>query len=237
MRLPDQKKLIEEESWKNLIVFDACRYDYFEKIYPDYLEGDLIKAHNRGISWSFDWFNEMFDEEYDAVLYSAAPFAIREKWSERGWTYTDHFVDVIGHQDIDFDHDKGSSPPELINEAVRRHDWDGRRVIRFLQPHPPFIDTPLEELTKGKGKIRRTERALVEGEITERDLKDAYEKNVRIAFEGATDLIPELDGKIVITSDHGTALNENSYLFHAQSYPEMPCLNHVPWFDVEDTLE
>jgi len=230
----DQKKLIEEGDWRNLIVFDACRYDYFEEIYPDYLEGDLIKVHNRGISWTFTWFQEMFDGKYDAVLYSAAPFAIREKWPKRGWTYTDHFVDVKGHQDIGFDHEKGTSPPKLINEAVRRHDWDGRRVIRYLAPHPPL---PGLEFTKGSGKIQRTERALIKGEITEQDLKDAYEKNVRIAFEGATDLIPELDGKIVITSDHGTALNENSYIFHAQSYPEMPCLNHVPWFDVEDTLE
>jgi len=132
---------------------------------------------------------------------------------------------------------RGLLPPELINKAVRRHGWDGRRVIRYLQPHPPFLSTPLEELTRGKGKIQRTEKALIEGEITEQDLRDAYEKNVRIAFEGAVDLIPDLDGSVVITSDHGTALNENSYLFHAQSYPEMECLNTVPWFKVEDTLK
>jgi len=237
MRLPDQKELIEEENWDNLIIFDACRYDFFEKLYPEYLRGTLRKVWNGGVSWTYDFFQRNFDGEYDAVLYSAAPFAIREKWSERGWTYTDHFVDVIGHQDIDFDREKGSSPPELINEAVRRHNWNGKRVIRILQPHPPFLDTPLEKLTRGKGKIQRTEKALVEGEITEQDLRVAYEKNVRIAFEGAVDLIPDLDGKVVITSDHGTALNENSYLFHARSYPEMPCLNHVPWFRAEDTLE
>jgi len=233
----DQKGLIEKENWDNLIIFDACRYDYFEKIYPDYLEGNLSKVHNRGISWTCEWFQEMFDGKYNAVLFSAAPFAIRDKWSERGWTYTNHFVDVIGHQDIDFNHEKGSSPPDLINEAVRRHGWDGKRVIRYLQPHPPFLNTPLEELSRGKGKIQRTEKALIEGEITERELKDAYEENVRIAFEGAVGLIPDLDGSVVITSDHGTALNESSYLFHAQSYPEMSCLNEVPWFEVEDTVD
>jgi len=229
----DQKKLIKETSWDNLIILDACRYDYFEKIYPECLEGDLKKCWNRGISWTYLWFEEMFDGKYDAVLYSAAPFAIREKWSERGWTYTDHFADVIGHQDIDFDCEKGTSPPKMINEAVRRHDWNGRRVIRYLVPHPPL---PNLEFTKGSGKIQRTEQALITGEITEQDLRDAYEKNVRIAFEGAMDLIPSLDGDVVITSDHGTALNENSYLFHAQSYPEMECLNEVPWFQVKSII-
>jgi len=233
MKLLDQKKTIEREDWDNLMIFDACRYDYFEKIYLKYLKGELKKAHNRGISYTFDWFDEMFDGKYDAVLYTAAPFAVRENFAER-WTYTDHFVDVVGHQDIDFDHEKGTSPPKLINEAVRKHDWNGKRVIRYLQPHPPFLDTPLEELTRGKGKIQRTEQALVEGRITEQGLRDAYEKNVRVAFEGAVDLIPDLDGTIVITSDHGTALNENSYLFHTRSHPEMPCLNHVPWFAVEE---
>jgi len=232
--LVDQKKLIEGRNWDNLIIFDAMRYDYFEKLYPEYLEGRLKKVHNRGISWTFDFFNEMFDGKWDAVLYTAAPFAVRENFAERGWTYTNHFVDVVGHQDIDFDSEKGTSPPELINEAVRKHDWNGKRVIRYLQPHPPFLDTPLEELTKGKGKIQRTEQALMEGRITEQDLRDAYEKNVRVAFEGGVDLIPDLDGAIVITSDHGTALNENSYLFHTRSHPEMPCLNHVPWFAVEE---
>ena len=112
MKLLDQKKTIERDDWDNLMIFDACRYDYFEKIYPKYLKGELKKAHNRGISYTFDWFDEMFDGKYDAVLYTAAPFAVRENFAERGWTYTNHFVDVVGHQDIDFDHEKTGFPSQ-----------------------------------------------------------------------------------------------------------------------------
>lgn len=107
-----QKKLIEERNWNNLIIFDACRFDFFQRLYPNYLKGELLKADNSGISYTFDWFDEMLDGKYDAVLYSAAPFAIREKWNKRGWSYTDHFREVVGHQDIDFDFDKGTSPPK-----------------------------------------------------------------------------------------------------------------------------
>jgi len=237
MKLPDQKKLIEETDWKNLVIMDACRYDSFEKIYPEYLEGELRKVHNRGISYTFDWFDEIFDGKWNAVLYSAAPFAIREKWSERGWTYTDHFVDVIGHQDIDFDHEKGSSPPKLINEAVRRHNWNGKRVIRFLQPHPPFLDTPLEELTKGSGKIQRTQKMIDQGRLTFGELRDAYESNVRIAFEGAVDLISDLNGNTVITSDHGTCLGDCGQFYHARGFEKHDHLVEVPWFNVEDTVD
>jgi len=231
MKLPDQKKLIEKRDWDNLIIFDAMRYDYFEEIYPEYLEGELKKVYNRGISWTYDFFNEMFDGEWDAVLYTAAPFAIRETFAERGWTYTDHFREVLGHQDVDFDYEKGTSTPEMINETVRQHDWNGRKVIRYMAPHPPLPGLPF---TKGAGKIQRTEKKLMKGEITEEDLKEAYKKNVRVAFEGVVSLIPDLDGEVVITADHGTALNESSYLFHARGYPEMPCLNHLPWFKVEE---
>jgi len=233
----DQKKLIKETNWKNLILFDACRYDYFEKIYPEYLEGDLLKAYNRGISWTYSWFSEFCRNMNDVTLFTAAPVAVH-KWKEKeqgGYDPEEHFKEIPNWQEYDWDFEERTATPLKINEVVRRRGSE-RNFIRYLKPHPPFINTPLEEVTKGKGKIQRTEKALIEGEITEQDLKDAYEKNVRIAFEGAVDLIPDLDGDVVITSDHGTALNENSYLFHTQSYPEMPCLNHVPWLGVKSII-
>ena len=150
-------------------------------------------------------------------------------------TRSNHFREIPNWSEYDWDFGEGTATPLKINEVVRRKDSE-RNFIRYLKPHPPFINTPLEEVTKGKGKIQRIEKALVKGEITEQDLKDAYEKNVRIAFEGAVDLIPDLDGDVVIASDHGTALGESSFLFHARSYPEMPCLNHVPWFRVESVI-
>jgi len=171
----------------------------------------------------------------DVTLFTAAPVAIH-KWKEKeGGDYDpeEHFEEIPNWTEYDWDFEEGTATPQKINEVVRRTPAR-KRLVRYLKPHPPFVGTPLEDLTKGSGKIQRTEQALIKGEITEQDLKDAYEKNVRIAFEGAVDLIPDLDGDVVITSDHGTALGESSYLFHARSYPSIPCLNHVPWFVVED---
>ena len=51
--MEDQGELIDEffdgEGEKTLILLDAMRYDYFEKLYPEYLEGELIKAHKVGV--------------------------------------------------------------------------------------------------------------------------------------------------------------------------------------------
>ena len=36
------------EEWDTLIVLDACRYDFFEKVYRDYLSGTLEKRVSPG---------------------------------------------------------------------------------------------------------------------------------------------------------------------------------------------
>lgn len=227
--LQDQKALIEKGDWDNLIIFDACRYDYFKKLYPDYISGTLLKCWNRGISWTYDWFNEMFDGKYDAVLYSPAPFTVSERLAEMGWNYTDHFDDIIGHEVIEFSHEEGTCHPSAINSAVRKHNYDRRKIIRYMQPHPPL---PGLEFTRGKGKVKRTVDKISCGEVTRKDIMKAYEKNVQIAFEGLLDLLPDLKGKTVVTADHGTALGEAGYWYHGRAYPVMYCLNVVPWFEV-----
>jgi len=222
------------EGEKTLILLDACRYDYFEKLCSDYLEGELIKCYNQGVSWTYSWFSKFCRNLKDVTLFTAAPVAVHKWKKKEGGDYDpeEHFKEIPNWSEYDWNFEEGTATPFKINEVVRRKPAQ-KRLVRLLKPHPPFVNTPLEELTKGKGKIQRTERALVKEEITEQDLKHAYEKNVRIAFEGAVDLILDLDGDVVITSDHGTALNESSYLFHAKDYPSMPCLNEVPWFAVE----
>lgn len=34
-----QRELIEKRDWTFLLVLDACRFDYFKKAYPRFLEG------------------------------------------------------------------------------------------------------------------------------------------------------------------------------------------------------
>jgi len=174
----------------------------------------------------------------DVTLFTAAPVAVHKFKEKEGGNYDpeEHFKEIPNWTEYDWDFEEGTATPQKISEVVRRKPAR-KRLVRYLKPHPPFVGTPLEDLTKGSGKIQRTEEALIKGKITEEDLRDAYEENVRTALEGAVDLILSLEGNVAITSDHGTALNESSYLFHVRSYPEIPCLNHLPWFEVEGVKE
>jgi len=228
------KEFFNGEGERTLILLDACRYDFFEKLYPRFFEGELTKCYNEGVSWTYDWFSKFCRNLNDVTLFTAAPVAV-QKWKDKSvdeYDPKEHFKEIPSWLEYDWNFEEGTATPKKINEVVRRKPAR-KRLVRYLKPHPPFVGTPLEDLTKGSGKIQRTEEALAKGEITEEDLRDAYGENVRVAFEGAVDLIPDLDGSTVVTSDHGTALDESSYLFHARSYPEMPCLNEVPWFRVE----
>lgn len=45
-KIPSQKKLIEEIDWKYLIILDACRHDYFEKVYSNFFSGELRKVRS-----------------------------------------------------------------------------------------------------------------------------------------------------------------------------------------------
>ena len=57
----DQRKLIHERNWDVLIILDACRYDYFEKVYMDYF-GDMGKLQTvkSPATWTGAWVAEIF---------------------------------------------------------------------------------------------------------------------------------------------------------------------------------
>ena len=121
--------------------------------------------------------------------------------------------------------------PEQVNRVVRENldELDGG-IIRYLKPHPPLAG--LEGLTSGPGKVRRTMEALASGSVTVDELEEAYERTYRVAFEAMLDILPELDGRVAVTADHGECLRCGQ-LFHADRFDPHDHLVEVPWFEVE----
>ena len=59
-----------------------------------------------------------------------------------------------------------------------------------------------------------------------------YEENLRIVLEDIADLVEELDGKVVVTADHGEAFGEEGvWEHHIETH--IPPLIEVPWLEVE----
>lgn len=68
---------------------------------------------------------------------------------------------------------------------------------------------------------------------TKEKLMEYYRENMRLALENANELAEELDGKVIITSDHGEAFGEQGvWEHHVETH--IPPLVEVPWLEVEE---
>jgi hypothetical protein len=67
---------------------------------------------------------------------------------------------------------------------------------------------------------------------TDERMKQHHKENMRRAMENAKEIIKEVDGKVIITSDHGEAFGEKGvWGHHIETY--IPPLVEVPWLEVE----
>lgn len=286
-----------ESDWDHLIILDACRYDFFEQVYGDYLEGNLEKRKSIASSTP-EWASKTFTDQHDITYFSSNPFIngaglpLNEiEWGSScgyEWNAENHITDIIDVWHEAWDDDLGTVTPEGMNEVVldnldRTEDTE-RTIIHYMQPHAPYI-------TRGRGrkveKIRKSFKEAKEdgekndeedgvlstvGDIvrpkfedivedntmamklgmwveldpssllsvgrngTRETLEEYYEENLRLAMEQVVELVQELDGKVVVTSDHGEAFGEQGvWEHHIETH--IPALVEVPWLEVQGVKE
>ena len=277
---------VAKEDWDYLIVLDACRYDFFEEVYDEYLNGKLEKRTSKGSS-TLEWLAKSFPDEYNIDYYSANPYinskGISLDDSEWGsscgyeWNPPDHFSNIIDIWDFGWDQDLGTVPPENVNKAFLSNNNDNKSIIHYMQPHSPYISggegrklkqirkgfsendqseedgklssiknwikPKIEDLLIGKESIMKLGMLLdldpkvflneVRKDGSEETLKNYYEENLRIVLESVSELVDELDGKVVVTADHGEAFGEEGYWEHHVE-THIPVLIEVPWLEIEN---
>ena len=234
------------EDWDNLILLDACRYDLF--VGTANLPGDLSPRQSRG-SHTTEFLRGNFTGEHrDTVYVTATPQYHRSKrrgaidcefhevvnvWSEGGWS--DEYGTVL---------------PETMTEYVRRAAErfpDKRIFAHYLQPHYPFVggDTAFDAdtgLDFGADELDGDDRdpdvweRLFAGEIRADPAAvwEAYERNLEGVLPSVEDLLDELGGRTVVTSDHGNVFDERIGPFRAREWGHPPGIHAsrlvtVPW--------
>ena len=129
------------EEWDYLIILDACRYDYFAKLYSEFFIGRLEKRISMG-SCTTEWCLRQFKGYYADVIYvSGNPF-INSKVEIGGFNASKHFFKVIDVWNFGWSEELGTVPPKAINRAVL--DLIPRfprkkLIVHYLQPHVPYI--------------------------------------------------------------------------------------------------
>lgn len=249
-----------DESWDNLIILDACRYDAFgEMVHESALRGKLECRTSIATDTGEFMIKNFFQRRCDDVVYiSANPFA-------------DKFLKERVHKLIsvwrtDWSREDDTVLPGVMCERtleVARQYPSKRIVAHFIQPHYPYIGheelnvskfysaRPVAEQPKGGGYKDDSFFSISAKLVYARAMKDrdthwrAYMDNLRAALLHVQKLVKVLPGKTVISADHGEAFGEKiSRLLPIRVYGHMECmrikaLTRVPWFviDPEEKIE
>jgi hypothetical protein len=244
------------DSWA-LIVLDACRYDRFRDIYPEYIEAETTPVAAAAKD-TFGYLRKCWPEEYDVdYVTGAAPVTTQEfEFSEDekadglvfegkdlyniygGYVPVDHINNIIEVWQDAWDESLGVCPPEPVTDrAIKVAPRSEQMVVHYFQPHEPYIgDTQIlgnvnavKEHLKGGAIGRGIWERVESGEITDNQLLEAYDSNLRRVMGEVALLINEISEEfdhIAVMGDHGEALGEYGQYTHSIQHPYVRV---VPW--------
>ena len=201
------------EDWDTLAILDACRYDMFARCSE--LPGQLERRQSRG-SATTEFLTANFDgrDLQDTVYVTANPQLYRNRES-----ITVDFHDVIHvWREEGWDEEYGTVLPETVTEYALRaaEEYPNKRlVIHYMQPHYPFISAGTD-FDKGHLTGARRENVwnqLLQGtlETGHEEIWPIYEANLERALPHVEKLMENLNGKTVVTADHGNMVGERAF--------------------------
>ena len=249
-----QKHLIEEFASQDefiLVILDACRYDVFEEIYCDYLNGELSRVWSSG-RWTADYVRRTWDDSYDLTYLSSIPVVSDFYFELRGNEFrpSNYFNEVVPLWDSKWDPELGTVPADEVTDTALAYSAQPDRtrlIAHYAQPHVPYVgDTmilpwdpeevnhdPQELLEKGIDRpTQRIYRQIKSGELPESELRQAYRDNLKYVLDEVVRLVRRADCPVIVTADHGEHLGKDGKYLHEE---ESCLIRQVPWFVVSDS--
>lgn len=215
---PDEEPTnVLEKEWDNLIILDACRYDYFKEYYPETEKIISVGTHSR------HFFENTFTgrECQDVIYITGNPHLKSGKFEDlTGSKLGDTFHSVYQTWDDGWE-GKDYMPPEPIVRDAKTAEKlfpEKRKIIHFMQPHDPYVG--------GEEVWRLSE--VWKGNRTLDEAREAYRKNIEFIIPHIEDLADSLEGKTVVSADHGDFLGEYGLLAHPYGVNAKE-LREVPW--------
>lgn len=220
--------------WDNLIILDSCRYDVFANLYT--LPGTLMKRESRGTGTREFLHGNFRDRDlHDTVYITANPQLYYH--GDKINTQLHKIFNIW--QDAGWDDNAGTVRPEKLTEYAQEYaaQYDDKRlIIHYLQPHRPFLG-PTAEDHPDLGSLfgaEDTAKPTVSREV----YWQAYEENLELTLPSVRELMESLDGKTVVTSDHGQVIGERLFPLPIRDYGHwsgnyIDELVSVPWLEYE----
>jgi hypothetical protein len=230
---------VMDEDWDNLLILDGCRYDMFAERSdsPGALEYRISLGSS---SEEFMEQNFVGRQFHDTVYVSANPFIPKLGLNEGTFHAV---VDLLG----DWDEDLETIRPDTVVEAARethKQYQNKRLIVHFMQPHAPFIGELGREMVGGGWTMDHDLEGdpgiwnrLRDGEdIPLEKVWVAYKENLDVVLAEVEQLVEHLDGKSVVTADHGNLVGERLSPIPSRRKYGHPYGVHteelvkVPWF-------
>lgn len=233
---------ILEQDCDNLILLDACRYDLFEAV--NTITGRLEHRESKGSDTvEFLRGNLRGKALHDTVYVTASPMLHRNRdevevefydvvdvWNGGGWSEEEQTV-----------------PPAAVTEAAitatERYP-NKRLLVHYLQPHYPFVGAKNRPFQEEDGFNAQDEYgfwariAMGELAVTKEEIQKAYRHNLEHALESVKDLLARIEGRTVVTSDHGNLFGKRAFPIPIREWGHprglwVSELITVPWLVVE----
>lgn len=231
-----------EEDWDTLVILDACRYDMFAEL--NWLDGRLERRRSRA-SHTKEFLQGNFHGRTlrDTVYTTASPQLQRRR---DAINVEFHAVENVWNTDR-WDDEEGTVRPEAMTDAaIEAHERfpDKRHLVHYMQPHYPFVGSSVDDETRGfhegtdDGLDIWQERIRGNVDVTPADLWPAYRRNLELALDAVERLCGSVDGRIVVSSDHGNVVGERAFPIPIREWGHpsrlyLDVLVTVPWLVVE----
>jgi len=179
------------------------------------------------------WVGEQF---HDTVYITANPHAAKLPEG------TFHAVENL--LDTDWNDEHRTIMPDAMAERVAdaHVEYPNKRIIgHFMQPHFPFIGSTGQSFAhqglKAQGRSHPWRDLLFRSDVSVEKVLKAYRENYEIVLDAVDDLLNEISGKVVLTSDHGNLIGERGPIIPIKQYghPEglhLDQLVTVPWVEL-----
>ena len=225
------------EDWDNLLLLDSCRADAFaDAIDGREIEGRMEVRTSRGADTrEFMRGNLRNRDLHDVVYVNANP-----QYTSQKDDLNVEFHDVADlwrgeHWDDDLD----TVRPEPVSDAARAfaEAYPNKRLfVHYLQPHRPFIGKTGRE-NPNLGALFGAE-SVAKPDVSRRTYVRAYRENLDLVLDSVEELVADLDGKTVVSADHGQLLGERLSPIPVRDYGHWGGIHvdelvEVPWFVVD----
>ena len=156
----------------------------------------------------------------------------------------DNLHAYVSLHDEEYRNDVGTVPPDLVTEAAidAAGEYPNKRlVVHYVQPHAPYMGpTGREYFGDVRGMNIHDMLRDIDAPTKEKvaKLRTAYRENLQLVLDDVNTLLDAVDGKTVVTADHGELLGERHLTLPFREYGHptgirVPELIEVPWLVCE----